>query len=166
MTYRRLRRDELEDLERAFVRFLAAQGIPADDWTRIKVADVPRADELVDQFSQMVFDDVLTRCAYVEQRGRHQLLVYRTGPDLLEVRGLLAAPESGIDFRQNSPPAELLAAAQADPAPLRVLRAERAYAPDRATDLFALLERGARIATTSELFDALDQAGAPDTPDT
>ena len=170
MKYRRLRRDELTELEPQFVRFLAAQGIPAEEWARIKVADEPRAEVLVDQFSAMVFDDVLRRLEYAELRTRRQLLAFRATAERLEVRGVVIAAESddhratpasdpsaeGLDFRQNLPPDQMMARMQASGVKLKLLSAERAYRPDRASDLFALLESGARIAKTSELFDLLD----------
>lgn len=168
MNYRRLTRSELEELEPQFVRFLAAQSIPADDWVKIKVTDEKRADLLIDQFSQMVYDDVLRRCEYLEQRGAQQLLTFRSGPDKLELRGLVVQGGE-VDLRQNTSPSDLLAEIQRSGAKLRVLSAERLYRPDRATELFAMIERGAKIAKTSELFDVLDQvtpAPAPvSTPD-
>jgi len=51
MKYRRLRREELEELEPQFIRFLAAQSIPAQDWSKLKVTDEKRANVLIDQFS-------------------------------------------------------------------------------------------------------------------
>lgn len=156
MQFRRLTRQELEELEPQFVRFLAAQGIPADDWAKIKVTDEERTNRLIDQFSAMVFDDVLRRAEYMEQRSAKQLLVYRCGAEKLELRGLLIEGESALDFRREEPPHEMMAKLQSSPAKLKVMTAERAYRPDRATDLFNLLEKGARIAKTPELFDLLD----------
>ncbi len=157
MMYRRLHRGELEELEPQFVKFLAAQGIPAEDWVKLKVTDVPRADRLVEQFSDMVFDDVLRRVTYLEERSAHQLLVYRCGAERIELRGLvLPAPVEGVDFRQNLPPAEMMAALQRANAAVKLAQAERQYKPSRPADLFRMLERGARISKTAELFDLLD----------
>ena len=163
MFYRSLRREELEELEPQFVRFLAAQGVPAEDWTKIKVADAPRAEQLVSQFSQMVFDDVLRRAEYLEQRSKQQLLAYRCGPEVLELRGLLVVGESPIDFRTERSTPELLADLQRSRARLKVLSAERRYRAGRNEEVYALLEANARLATTAELFDTLD-ALTGDTP--
>ncbi len=157
MMYRRLDREELEELEPQFVKFLAAQAIPAADWVKLKVTDTTHAGQLLDQFSEMVFDDVIRRITFLEERSAHQLLVYRCGPDRVELRGLLLDPPvPGLDFRQNLPPAELMAAVQATGTSVKVAQAERKYQPARPADLFRLLERGARISRSAELFDLLD----------
>ena len=155
--YRRLLRSELEELEAPFVRFLAAQGIPADEWTKLKVTDEARADQLVDQFSDMVIDDVVTRIQHCERRSERQLLVYRCGEERLEVRGLLVEGDSALDLRRDDPPAEMMARLQGSGARLKLLSAERAYGEaGRKRELFDLLERGSKIARSPELFELLD----------
>ena len=157
MEYRRLRRDELQELEGPFVRFLAAQGIDAELWAKLKVTDEARTHLLLDQFSAMVFDDVLRRAEYLEERTERQLLVYRCGPDRLVLRGLLLqAGSEDLDFRQNLPPTQLAAALQRSGTRVQVAQAERAYKGSREADLFAMLERGVKIAKTSELYDLVD----------
>ena len=155
--YRRLTREELEDLQQPFVRFLAAQGIPAEDWLKIKVTDEARADLLVDQFSEMVHADVLARATHLEQREATQLLAYRcTGPRL-ELRGLIVEGAQAFDFRQNLPPEAMLAAVKASGARVRLASAERDYRPSREQDLFHMLEAGAKLASSAAMFDLLDQ---------
>ena len=157
MKYRRLTRDELEELRGPFVRFLAAQGIDAETWTRVKVTDEARAGVLLDQFSAMVYDDVLARAEYLEERSDVQLFVYKCGPDKVELRGLLLRGEAdGLDFRTDVSPDAIVAALQRGRARLQVAQAERAYRPNREEDLFRLLERGAQIAMTGELWSLLD----------
>ncbi len=157
MKYRRLGREELEALSEPFVRFLAAQGIAAADWTKMKVVDEPRTETLVEQFSDMVFDDVLRRAAYLEERDRDRLLVYKCSGERLELRGLIVEGAAAFDFRQNLPAQEMLVLAKASGARVRLAKAERNFKPDRHSDLFLMLERGAKISPSSELFDLFDQ---------
>lgn len=162
MNFRRLSREELEELQPQFVRFLAAQGIAADDWTRMKVTEEARVGQLVDQFSELVFDDVTTRITYLEERTATQLFAYRCGKRRIELRGLVFdGTKEDLDFRQNLPPADLMAAVQRSGVGVKLAQAEREYQPDRPTDLFRMLERGALIAKTSELFDLLDGLTKP-----
>ena len=158
-TYRPLTPDELAELQPQFVRYLAAQGIPADEWERLR-SDAPgRVDDLIARFSAMVFDDVLTRARYLEQRGERQILAYEAGEEVLRVRGVLVDGETTLDLRRGDPPAEMMARLTARGARLKLLAAERAYRGSRRGDLFALLEAGARIATSSELYDLLTGLG-------
>ncbi len=61
MTYRRLKNDELAELETAFIRYLALNGIPADDWVKIKKEEPGRMEELIDTFSDVVIHETLTK---------------------------------------------------------------------------------------------------------
>ena len=156
MKYRRLRREELEELEPQFIRFLAAQSIPAQDWSKLKVTDEKRANVLIDQFSAMVFDDVIRRTEYAEQRTERQLLTFRCGKEKLELRGIVVEGETTLDLRREESPQEMVARLQMSDAKLKILSAERVYRPDRQSEVFALLEQQAKISQGPELFDLLD----------
>lgn len=156
MRYRRLRREELEELEPQFVRFLAAQGIPGGDWAKMKVTDEVRADLLIDQFSNMVFEDVIRRTKYAEQRTEKQLLTFRCGDEKLELRGLVIAGETSLDLRREDPPAEMVAKLKMSDAKLKIISAERVYRPNREVEVFSLLEKQAKISQGPELFELLD----------
>lgn len=154
--YRRLRREELEELEPQFVRFLAAQSIPGEDWAKMKVTNETRANTLIDQFSNMVFDDVIKRTKFAEQRTERQLLTFRCGDEKLELRGLVIEGETSLDLRQEEPAEEMMAKLKLSEANLKLISAERVYRPDRATEVFALLEQQAKISQGPEMFDLLD----------
>lgn len=156
VNYRRLSLEELNELEPQFIRFLAAQSIPSDDWEKIKEKDVERADLLINQFSEMVFDDVIRRISYLEQRGKSQLLTFRCNESTIELRGILVEGESSFDFRVEESPEVMMMRVQASGAKLKIAAAERAYKPSRQQDLFSMLEQGGKIAATSELFDLID----------
>lgn len=156
MKYRRLSLEELSELEPQFVRFLAAQSIPGEDWVKIKETKPERADLLIEQFSELVFDDVIRRISYMEQRGKNQLLAFRCNSQNIELRGIFVDGESSFDFRLNEAPAEMMMRIQASGAKLKVASAERLYTPSREQDLFKLLEQGGKIAANAELFDLLD----------
>ncbi len=156
MKYRRLRREELEELEAQFVRFLAAQSIPADDWAKIKVTDEVKANALIDQFSEMVFDDVIRRTKFAEQRTEKQLLTFRCGEEKLELRGIVIEGDTSLDFRREEPPQEMVAKLKLSNAKLKILSAERIYRPDRESEVFSLLEQQAKISQGPELFELLD----------
>ena len=68
---------------------------------------------------------------------------------------MLVDGDTALDLRRDDPPAEMMARLAAGGARLKLIAAERAYRGSRQADLFALLETGARIATTSELYDLL-----------
>ena len=155
-TYRPLHADELAELRPQFVRFLAAQGIPGDLYERMQREEPERVAELLERFSALVFDDVIRRARYLERRSARQLLVYEAAEDVLRVRGIVVAGDTALDLRREDPPAEMMARLTARGARLKLLSAERAYGEGRPAEVFALLEAGAKLATSSELYDLLN----------
>ncbi|MCP9237236.1 DUF6495 family protein [Lewinella sp. JB7] len=155
--FRRLRRDELEEVTPQFVKFLSVNGIDAKSWVSIKREDPTRADGLILQFSQIVFSGVIERVKYLVQRKPHDLRTYRTGPDKIEMRGLLLSGPTKVDLTDTTlPPKEIFAQLRADGATPKIYSAERAYLPiGRDQDIFLRMEEGALI-DNGELFELLD----------
>ncbi|THH41081.1 DUF6495 family protein [Neolewinella litorea] len=155
--FRRLRRDELEEVRGQFVKFLSVNGIDADSWVKIKNEDPQRSDALILQFSQIVFAGVIERVEYLVQRKPHDLRTYRTGPDKIEMRGLLISGETSVDLTDTKvAPEEIFRQLRADGARPKIYSAERAYLPiGRDQDIFLRMEEGALI-DGGELFHLLD----------
>jgi len=70
MKYRRLSSEELEQLQDNFIRFLAAQSITGMDWTTMKTANPERAEELIEQFSDVVIEKTLHNVEYLEYKEK------------------------------------------------------------------------------------------------
>ncbi len=157
MKFRRLYRDELEALREDFVIFLAKNGYDAAGWTKLTATEAPRHGELLDEFSERVFANVISRLDYLEHRMPRDLRAYRCGKDKIEMIGLLVKGETTVDLSdENTPPAELFRQIQESGAALQLYRAERAYrSEDRGADLFQLMEGGALISKEGELFKLL-----------
>jgi hypothetical protein len=163
--FRRLRRDELEEVRPQFVKFLSVNGIDAESWIRIKEDDPRRTDALILQFSQIVFAGVIREIEYLVHRKPHDLRTYRTGPDKIEMRGLLIEGESRVDLTDASlPPQEIFRLLREDGARPKLYSAERTYLPiGRDQDIFLRMEEGALI-DQGELFELLDRVKGQSTP--
>jgi hypothetical protein len=155
--FRRLRRDELEEVRPQFVKFLGVNGIDADSWVRIKQDDPARTDGLILQFSQIVFAGVIERVEYLVQRKPTDLRTYRTGPDKIEMRGLLIEGDTRVDLTDAGlPPGDIFRLLREDGAKPKLYAAERSYLPiGRDQDIFLRMEEGALI-DGGELFHLLD----------
>lgn len=155
--FRRLRRDELEEVTPQFVKFLGVNGVDADTWVRMKSEEPERADALILQFSQIVFAGVIDRVDYLVQRKPHDLRTYRTGPDKIEMRGLLISGETTVDLTDTElPPREIFERLRREGARPKLYSAERAYLPiGRDQDIYLRMEEGALI-DDGQLFALLD----------
>ena len=98
MTYRRLTNDELAELETAFIRFLALNGIPADDWVKIKGEDKARTEQLIESFSDVVFHETLTKLKFLDFKTKNEIRTFHCGPDKIVLRGLLVEGKTELDF--------------------------------------------------------------------
>ena len=67
MKYTRIPTDELEKLEEEFVNFLVMNGIIADDWVAIKENEPLNADEIINQFSEVVWESILRSTKYLNK---------------------------------------------------------------------------------------------------
>jgi hypothetical protein len=56
MKYKRLTTEELKHLEKEFVNFLASAQITGSDWEKMKANEIEKAEELLDVFSDLVFE--------------------------------------------------------------------------------------------------------------
>lgn len=156
--FRRLRRDELEEVRDQFVKFLAVNGLDAPSWSKMKIEAPDRADALILQFSQIVFAGVIGKVRYLVHRKANDLRTYRTGPDKIEMRGLLLDQPSSVDLTDiNLPPDEIFNRLKRERVTPKLYSAERAYARGgRDQDIFLIMEEGALIDETGELFTRLE----------
>ena len=59
MKYRRLTKEQFEELHQEFINFLATQSITGEEWTKIKAEQPKVAEEEMDIFSDLVWEGVL-----------------------------------------------------------------------------------------------------------
>ncbi|WP_417266501.1 DUF6495 family protein [Brumimicrobium sp.] len=77
MKYTRLQLQDLKDLEKEFVEFLVLNGIPAEDWEKMKKNDIEKVEGIIDQFSDVIWESVLRKTEMVELRRKDTLTVCR-----------------------------------------------------------------------------------------
>ena len=152
MKYKRLRLDELQELEPEFVHFLAANQITAPEWVEMKANDIERVDELIDLFSDMVFERVLQKIHYVQYLTRQDKMVFHCKEDSLHMLGIQLSDESGLDL--TDPDFYEQWEQSGDSAGITVYAKENPYTEQREKVIFQLLESGCEI-VDEQVFEAL-----------
>ena len=71
MKYTRLSKEQFENLHEEFSLFLATQSIDKIQWDQIKSQNPSLTEELLDLFSDMVWDKSLDKIIYLENRSDH-----------------------------------------------------------------------------------------------
>lgn len=157
MKYRRLTTDELAELETEFVRFLAVQSIPADEWEKIKATDSARMGQLLDKFSEVVYEKVIANLTYLEYRTPKDIKTFYCTENTIYLIGLVAEGTTAIDFTQHPTREEMLQHFQDPQARLKIYHAKKDYEPDRQTELFRLMENGALITPDGGMYKILQE---------
>jgi len=142
MKYRRLTREQLQELHQEFINFLATQSITAEEWSRIKDTKPQVVEEELDLFSDLVWEGVLSKVEYLENISPQQMhLFYLSEKEMKLIAVKLMNPEADLTtqtgftwFRKNW---------QSDF--VDYLVASKAYSDDRKHDIFELIEQGAVI---------------------
>jgi len=156
MKYRRFSPSELSTLEPDFVRFLALNGIPADEWERMKATQNPQVEELIDQFSDAVFERTLQDIEYLEFRLPKDIKTFHCQKEKIVLMGLVLDGDTEIDFGAADSVELIAQKMQEGQLHMRVYTAEKAYQNnDREAEIFRMLENGALIAKGGWMFELL-----------
>lgn len=75
MKYKRLTKEQLEELNQEFVQFLAVQSIDKKEWDRIKLMDSEKAEKQIDDFSDFIWEATLTNAKYLEHYSKDYLVL-------------------------------------------------------------------------------------------
>ena len=86
--YRRLSNEEIIALKDDFVKFLSAQSISAPDWEKLKQTKIDRVDELIDFFSDIVMEKVLSKIEYLEVLSENEIKLFHMKDSKAKLIGL------------------------------------------------------------------------------
>jgi len=150
--YRRLTKEQLEEMHQEFINFLATQSITAQEWNDIKENNPAVAEEEIDIFSDLIWEGVLSKIAYLENifdTGMHLFHLTEKEMKLIAVR----VSQPGIDLRTKHGFGWFKQNFMGDN--VEIMTAVKAYSDDKLKDRFELIEKGA-IITKGELFRFFD----------
>lgn len=156
MKYRRLSIEELKDMDTAFIRFLAANGIPGDEWVKIKETDPKRTNELLDVFSDTAIHETLSKVEYLQIIQTKEIKSFHCLTDKIKLIGLIIEGESDIDFTKMETPQMMAQQIASSSAQIKMYSAEKGYQPERELELFKMMNGGCRI-TSGEIYKLLEQ---------
>jgi hypothetical protein len=77
MKYARLTKEQFEELHQEFINFLATQAIDKAEWDKIKIEKPEVAEQELDVFSDLVWEGVLSRAAYLEHFSKNHIFLFQ-----------------------------------------------------------------------------------------
>ena len=146
MNYRRLTKEELLPLEKEFVDFLVVNGITADSWVSLKEEENEKADQMIDLFSEVVFEGIFRKTNFLEIRTKQFVHAYQCLGDKMVLVGA-ETNDPAIDLSSDLPAS----------GEINLFITEKQYGAKREHELFAMTEKGCSI-SDGELFKYLSLA--------
>ena len=137
--YRSLTLDELQSMEKEFVDFLVLNGIPGDDWVKLKNSDPERAAGICEAFSDVVFTKILKNCRYIERHAPKQVVSIFCDSHKMFLMGLDAPEDMNIDFTDKMNLDDLKTSA---PKGLQTVKSEKEYTKEREFEIWDMLNNG------------------------
>jgi len=149
--YRLLTNQELVEMKTEFVNYLVINGITADDWKKLLAEEPAKAQEVVDLFSDVVFEKILRKVNFILKQGKREIIAFHCMEESIEMCGLVAGPDLDVDFTDNEAIAKLIV----NPIKgLETIHSEKAYSKVRELEIFELTQKGGLI-SDGNVFNAL-----------
>jgi len=148
MKYTRLTKEQLEEMHKEFINFLATQSITADEWEKIKKEKPETAEAELDIFSDLIWEGVLNKVEFLEHFSPNQIFLFHITTATIELIAIKVENEA-IDITTREGYQWLQTNLMDDT--VNIYTSTRAISDDRNKDIFALIKQGANI-TQGELY--------------
>ena len=153
MKYRRLSKEQFEELHKEFIKFLATQSITVSEWKLLKEKKPEVAEAELDVFSDLVWEGVLENVTFLENIAPKHMYLFCVKEKSIALIGLKVSKETldltiegGFSWlRDNLMSNEV-----------EIFDAEKQIKGDKKLQIFELIEKGAHI-TKGELFKYFEQ---------
>ena len=152
MKYHKLSKFQFHEMHQEFSVFLAAQGITKQDWDYIKLEKPEAIDHYLNNFSDMIWEKILSNCRYLDFITSDQVYLFETKENLAKVIVLkidynFADLTSKIGFKK------VLKFLHSDQ--VNLFTSSKSYFPSRNKFIYNYLKKGATI-SKGERYRLLD----------
>jgi hypothetical protein len=151
--YRLLSKEQFEALNKEFATFLATQEITKQDWELIKQNESDKVQRQLENFSDLVWEEVLGKTKYLEHYSADSINLFYCQPEQME-RIVVRVEKKGVNlldkedfnwFIDNS-----------NDKSIQYFKGTKPYTAPRNEEIFKLIEQGAVLAD-GKLFKAIHQ---------
>lgn len=141
MKYRQLTKEQFESLHEEFSKFLATQSIDVKEWKKIKEENPNLAEDEMNIFSDVVWDDVLSKTEYLEHFSKTSLNLFKCNE--VEMKRIVIKVHKDIDLLTQNGYNWLLK--NYNDSTVEFLNGSKKYSNERNTEIFDLIEKGSAI---------------------
>ncbi len=140
MKYKRLTKEQFEELHQEFSNFLASQSIDKNQWDVIKLNNPKVAEQELDVFSDLIWEKVLTNAQYLEHFSKNHVFLFHCKENIMQTL-VIKSLNSTIDFLTNDGLQWLSDNLFTDN--VDIFTGEKQYDANRNTAIFNLILEGA-----------------------
>ncbi|MDG2194433.1 MAG: DUF6495 family protein [Polaribacter sp.] len=148
MKYRQLTKEQFESLHQEFAHFLASQKIDEKEWKQIKKEKPEVAEEEMNVFSDVVWDDVLLKTQYLEHFSKQSINLFKC--DENEIHRIFVKVNTDINLLEQEGYQWLLS--HSNDSAVDYFTGTKKYTSERNPEIFDLIEKGSSI-SKGELFE-------------
>lgn len=141
MKYRKLTKEQFENLHEEFAKFLATQSINVDEWKKMKIENSSMVEEEMNIFSDIVWEDVLNKTKYLEHFSKSTLNLFECKEE--EINRIVLKVNAGIDLLTKEGYEWLLKNYNKEE--VDFFSATKMYKLERNLEIFDLIEKGSTI---------------------
>lgn len=152
MKYRQLTKEQFESLHQEFALFLASQKIDVTEWNRIKKEQPKLAEDEMNVFSDVVWENVITKTKYVDHFSETSVNLFKCDEE--EIHRIAIKINWDINLLEQDG-FEWLLKNPMDKS-VDVFKGSKPYNPKRNIEVFDLIEKGGSI-SKGEVFDYFSQ---------
>ncbi len=152
MKYRQLTKEQFEELHLEFAKFLATQQIDAEEWKEMKAKNPDLAEDEMNLFSDVVWDDVLSKINYLEHFSENTINLFRCDAEEIH-RIVVKVDKEGINLMESKDDYQWFVNNSKDDA-IEYFKGQKPYLKERNSEIFDLIEKGSAIAK-GELYEAV-----------
>lgn len=148
MKYRQLTKEQFESLHQEFAQFLATQSIDVIEWNQLKKEKPNVAEEEMNIFSDVVWDDVLTKTNYIEHFSETTANLFKCDKDEIHRIAIKVnwdinlLEQNGFEWLMKNPMDNSV----------EIFKGSKKYNKERNSEIFDLIEKGSVI-SKGEIFD-------------
>lgn len=148
MKYRQLTKEQFESLHQEFALFLASQKIDVTEWSRIKKEQPKLAEDEMNVFSDVVWENVITKTKYVDHFSETSVNLFKCDEE--EIHRIAIKINWDINLLEQDG-FEWLLKNPVDNS-VDVFKGSKPYNSKRNIEVFDLIEKGGSI-SKGEVFD-------------
>ena len=142
MKYRQLSKEQFETLHKEFAQFLATQQIDVNEWKNLKANKPVMVEEELNLFSDVVWDDALTKTKYLEHFSMQSINLFKCEEKSI-FRIVVTINKTDFDFFKEKDYQWFIDNTNNEA--IEFLKGAKKYTKERNQELFDLIEKGSVI---------------------